>query len=139
MLNRSIMAWEQKPWWKESCGIDAYADKLVIGINGVETVYDFERGNAMVVAVTPSAVRDHIMVSGANNFFFVVFGKVLADPAPNGSEFYLDDGSGKKIKVIAQNAVIPGEYWRAQGTLEWNSDVQRYDLLSSPFDISPLN
>lgn len=30
------------PWWKEGADIRGYVDQLVIGINGVETVYDFE-------------------------------------------------------------------------------------------------
>jgi len=29
-------------WWKTSCSINGYVDKFVIGVSGVETVYDFE-------------------------------------------------------------------------------------------------
>jgi len=29
-------------WWKTSCSINGYVDKFVIGVGGVETVYDFE-------------------------------------------------------------------------------------------------
>jgi hypothetical protein len=29
-------------WWQTSCGINGYVDKFVIGVSGVETVYDFE-------------------------------------------------------------------------------------------------
>ena len=32
-----------------------------------------------------------------------MWGKVLADPAPTASEFYIDDGSGVTIKVVATN------------------------------------
>jgi hypothetical protein len=126
-------------WWRESCGIDAYADKLVIGVNGVENVYDFERGTAMTVGIGTGACRDPIIATAKDNFFFAVFGKVLADPGPTGSEFYLDDGSGKKIKVITTNSAQQDQYYRAKGTLEWNSGASRYDLRSSVFDICCLN
>lgn len=139
MFNQDALTWEYKAWWRESCWIDAYADKLVIGVNGVETVYDFEGGTGMTVAIGTGAARDNIIAAAKDNFYFVVFGKVMDNPAPTGSEFYLEDGSGKKIRVIAQNGAMPGEYWRAQGTLEWNDSVNRYDLRSSTFDIYPLN
>lgn len=135
IYNPDTLAWVNPwSWWRESCGIDAYADKLVIGINGEETVYNFG-GEAMTVGIGTGACRDHIMVVGKKNFFFAVFGKVLADPAPTGSEFYLDDGSNKKIRVLAANMVEPGQYYRAKGTLQWNEGTSRYDLLSSAFDI----
>jgi hypothetical protein len=138
MLNRSTSTWERKPWWKESCGIDAYADKLVIGINGVETVYDFESTNGGVVGIRPGECRDKIIGKAKNNFFFAVFGRVMDLPGPSGTEFYLDDGTGVKIKVIATNTAAAGEYYRAKGTLEWNSGDGRYDLRSTPFDTYQL-
>jgi hypothetical protein len=138
MFNQDLGQWQQQAWWRESCGIDAYADKLVIGINGEETVYDF--GNdAMTVGIGTGACRDHIMVVGKKNFFFAVFGKVLADPAPTGTEFYLDDGTGKKIKVMATNAAEPDQYYRAKGTLQWNAGTSRYDLMSSPYNINRVD
>ncbi len=147
MINPELVpiAFEYKAWWRESCGIDAYADKLVIGINGVETVYDFEPEmlTAAPVAITPGSCRDRIIGAAKDTVIFVVFGKVLDVPPPTSSEFYLDDGSGKKVKVIAkdyiyQHIVEPGQYWRAKGTLEWDAGASRYDLRCSPFEMTQL-
>jgi hypothetical protein len=127
-------------WWRESCGIDAYADRLVIGINGVETVYDFERGTALTVGIKPSVSYDAINGIAKDNFFFVAFGKVAGDPwGPTGTEFYLEDGTaGKMIKVVAQNGAEAGQYLRAKGTLEYDSSTQRYDLYSTVYDVTLL-
>lgn len=130
MINQDTGVYETgKAWWRESCGIDAYADKLVIGINGVETVYDFEPDLLPVspVGINPSSCRDKIIGLARDKCFFVVFGKVMDNPS--GSEFFLDDGGGKKIKVIAPNGVEAGQYWRAKGYLRWDPNAARNDLV----------
>lgn len=140
LFNQDTMKWVLDGGaWRESCWISGYADKLVIGVDGVETVYDFEKGTAMVLGIGSGACRDSIMAAASQNFFFAVFGQVLADPAPTTTDFYLDDGSGKKIRVIAPNQPTPGDYVRAKGTLEWNSSVSRYDLKSAFYDVVTLN
>lgn len=111
-----------KPWpqYQESAGIDGYADRLVIEAGGVEYVYDFEGGKAPSVGINNKAAKDAVIGDAASQWAFVVWGKVLDDPWPDYTVFYLDDGSGP-IKVVASDnvqLVQPGQYWRAEGYLD---------------------
>lgn len=106
-------------WWRESAGIDAYADKLLIEVNGQQFIYDFEGGHAPRVGINIKSAKDAIMTSAAaGNYEFAVFGQVQYEPVPTPNEFYLDDGSGTLIKVVSQNIAYPGEYWKAGGYID---------------------
>jgi len=65
------------PWWTESCYIRGWVDKLVIGVNGVETVYDFEAQPRPIVAATNRALKDPLMATARYAFKYVLFGRVL--------------------------------------------------------------
>jgi hypothetical protein len=121
-------------WWREGSGIDAYTDKLLIEVNGVQTIYDFEGGR--VVGMSTRDATSGLMATGIPGPLKVVlWGKVLAFPAPSGSYFYMDDGSGVEIQVMATNTAQAGEYWRAEGSL----DTVNLILTCAPGDVIKLN
>jgi len=124
-------------WWREGSGINAYADKLVIGVNGVETIYDFEGG--IVVGMSNRDATSGLMASGAADpgIRVVLWGRVLDSPAPTATEFHIDDGSGVTIKVVAPNNAQAGEYWRAEGTLD--TSVSPAALTCGAGGVSKLN
>ncbi len=107
MINPGLVpiAFEYKAWWRESCGIDAYADKLVIGINGVETVYDFEPKmlTAAPVAITPGSCRDSIIGAAKDT----VICRVWQGVGVSASYLIgvLSEMERKKIKVIAKDYI----------------------------------
>ena len=75
--------------------------------------------------------------ANTNASLFVVYGNVVADPAPNGAWFSIDDGAGLKIPVYAPgSSVMVGDYVRVKGGLvppmpyDWGAP-RGYDRVSS--------
>ena len=108
-------------WWHESCGINAYVDKLTIGINGVETTYDLEPPLMPTVIVRGSSATHAIMEQAKALFKFSVYGEVVD------TDYYsyltLDDKSGRTVKVVVENFVAaPGAFVKATGLLNNQAD-----------------
>jgi len=109
-----------QPVWKESANIDACFDKLVIGIDGVDTVYDFEPQSMHTpVGMSNRATRDRIMLTARLHFPVVLWGRVPETDFGT-TTFTLDDGSGTPVKVISadNHPVGIGNYARAKGLLD---------------------
>jgi len=122
-------------WWRESCGINGYVDKIVIAYNerddqgnltgnNIRVTYDFD--DVMLPAVATSnrnAATDVAIGAAGGTRMFVVFGKVLASDYAANEYFTIDDGSGRPIRVYAKNHTItqPTEfdsfYVRAKGRM----------------------
>lgn len=107
-------------WWQQSCQIDAYVDKVVIGVNGQETIYDFELSGPLPPAygIINRAAYDPIMQIAKDYWQFKVWGTVQQEGFGPES-FLLDDGSGTPIRVYAyMHSVYPGNYICATGALD---------------------
>ncbi|BCW99252.1 MAG: hypothetical protein KatS3mg024_2079 [Armatimonadota bacterium] len=107
------------PWWKEGYWGDAFIDAFTIGVNGVETTYDFDVAPRAEVILNNRATRDPIISDAKNRFVFTVFGKVDFNQYFTADTFTVDDGSGRPVLVRAFNhGVNPFEYVKATGTLD---------------------
>ncbi len=108
----------QKAWWPESCGVNAWVDKLVIAYkerdalgnltgNNIRITYDFDAPTQSEVVVNNrGATSDAALAAAEKGRWFVVYGKVLA--SPYGTDFFtIDDGSGTPIRVNAVGHTIP--------------------------------
>lgn len=125
-------------WWRESCGINAYVDKLVIAYNerdaqgnltgnNIRTVYDFDDGTTQPVAATCIRSVFNLLERSSsvqNNRLFVLFGKMLPTGYQAGKYFTIDDGSGP-IRVVAPGHEFPAPsefdtwFMRVEGRLGW--------------------
>ena len=126
------------PWWRESASIDAFVDKITIGIDGVETTYDLEPPVIRTVVIRGANTQQAIINDAKQNFKFTVFGEVID------TDYYsyvtLDDGSNRTVKVLAANLVVaPGTYVRATGVLDNQADppsltssVEQIEILADP-------
>lgn len=105
------------PWWRESSTIDAYVDKITIGIDGVETTYDLEPGLMPTVIIRGDTTLEAAINNAKTSFKFSVFGKII--DTDYFSYVILDDGSGRTVKVLADNFVAaPGTFVKATGLLD---------------------
>lgn len=107
-------------WWGESCGIDAYVDKLVIGVKGVETVFDFERLGPPppVCGITNRGIYNSAAYQGSQRYRFMVWGIVQEDGFDN-NQFFIDDGSGMPVKIYSPgHAAIPNCFFTVVGSLD---------------------
>lgn len=123
-------------WWKEHVGFKGFVDMLTVGVDSVDTTFDFQADEApskFYATSNADAVRP-MMVTAEQNFHFVVFGKVVWDPYEIYSpEFIIDDGSGALFKIKAPGAVVsPGDYVRAAGMLR--STTREVDDPNLPAD-----
>lgn len=122
-------------WWKEHIGLRGYVDMLTVGVNGIDTTFDFKADEppARFVGMTNKAAVDTIMKRADDVFHVVLFGQVVEDPYWNYSpEFFIDDGSGVRIKVKApNNTVYGGCYVRVAGTLVCD-EVEAVDSNNPP-------
>lgn len=123
-------------WWEVSCSIRAWVDKLVIGVNGVETVYDFEAQPRPIVAATNKALKHRLIATARYAFKCVLFGRVLEEGLTNDS-FIMDDGSGTCVQVLAQaHGITYGQYVRVLGVVgrlnqipEFNSNWDDIEII----------
>jgi len=104
------------------------------------TFYRFEFG-VPDYALNNKAAKDPIIAGldpTKRYLRHVVFGKIVADPAPDVDYFYIDDGAGTLVRVNAVNHghYIAGEYVRAAGFLR--ADMTPPQLYCSASDITPL-
>lgn len=74
------------------------------------------------IGISGSCCKHTIMADACKNFRFVLWGEVTKI---NSKNFWLDDGSGCKIKVITNDGysdIITGDYASACGTLDISGD-----------------
>jgi len=107
-------------WWQQSCQIDAYVDKLTIGVNGQETTYDFEYTGPPppVFGISNRVIYDPIMQIAKDWWQFKIWGTVLEEGFGPES-FLLDDGFGAPIRVYAyMHPAQPGNFVSATGAVD---------------------
>jgi len=96
----------------------SWVDSFTIGINGVDTTYNFEA--PPLVAVNTRGAADPIIPAAKDKFRFQVFGKVLQQDFGVDS-FLVDDGSGQPVRVKAKGHGLSwwdGLFALAKGTLD---------------------
>lgn len=107
-------------WWWESCGINAYFDKLVIGVRGVETVFDFERFGPPppVCGIINRATYDLAAAQGSQRYRFMVWG-IAKENGFDSNQFFIDDGSGFPVRIYSPgHFAIPNYFFTAIGLLD---------------------
>ena len=104
--------------YKQSYNFKGFVDNFTIGVNGVDTVYDFEP--RAPVGMSNRATRDTIMNTAREKLVVALWGRVSANNFDLDwpCEFFeIDDGSGLPIKVICGEGcdVGIGNYVSAKG------------------------
>ena len=104
----------------------------------MEKTYDFEYADPTPqYALNNKAAKDAVIANMKAKARFVIFGKVLATPAPAADCFYVDDGSGVQVRVNAISRTVQADqYIKAAGVL--NRTKPPAELDSSEMDIEKL-
>ncbi len=121
-------------WWKEHYNLRGFVDMLTVGVNNVDTTFDFQADtpSSPFYATSNAGAVSPVMDVAENNFHFVIYGMVQWNELGYSPEFVIDDGSGVMYKVKAPNNTVgAGDYIRAEGMLR-NGYLQIDDVNADP-------
>ncbi|MHB9035418.1 MAG: hypothetical protein ACYC64_02035 [Armatimonadota bacterium] len=105
--------------WNDGGNTAGGLNTLVFGANpyyGVSDTLQVSGASNPVVGASNKSVMDAIMSSASAKYIWALWGKTKVIDSDS---FYIDDGSGVNIKVVASSHhVIDGQYVTVRGTLD---------------------